>query len=50
MDRIAAVGTLCLLSAVAGYAVGTVQPYPGRELALVGMMVGLSLLFVGDAT
>lgn len=30
----------------AGYAVGTVAPYPGREASLAGLMVGVTLAAV----
>ena len=36
---------LALLS-LAGYAVGTVEPYPGREAAIAGLLVGVTLATV----
>jgi hypothetical protein len=30
-----------------GFAVGAVAAYPGRELSMVGLMVGIALFFVG---
>jgi len=47
MQRLALLGVLCTAVALVGYAVGTTTPYPGRELTLVGVMVGTTLLFLG---
>lgn len=47
MQRLALVGCVCTGLALVGYAVGAATPYPGRELTLVGVMVGTSLVFVG---
>lgn len=47
MNRLAVAGIGCLGLALVGYALGTVEPYPGRELSLVGVMTGFSLFFVG---
>jgi hypothetical protein len=47
MQRLALLGVVCTALAVVGYAVGVTTPYPGRELTLVGVMVGTTLLFLG---
>lgn len=47
MQRLALAGGLCTALAFVGYAVGVTAPYPGRELTLVGVMVGTTLLFLG---
>ncbi|MFC6786835.1 hypothetical protein ACFQFH_13395 [Halobaculum halobium] len=40
-----AAATLTVLS-LAGYAVGTVEPYPGREATIAGLLVGVTLATV----
>ncbi|QZP36513.1 hypothetical protein [Halobaculum magnesiiphilum] len=40
-----AAATLTLLS-LAGYIVGTIEPYPGREAAIAGLLVGVTLATV----
>lgn len=49
MDRVTAAGALLLLLSTVGYAVATVEPYPGRAATLPGLMVGVTLLAVGGA-
>ena len=47
MDRVRAAGAATTALATAGYAVGVVAPYPGRSVALTGVIVGLTLWAVG---
>ena len=44
-----AVGAALTLLGVAGYVVGVVVAYPGRALSVTGVMVGLTLLAIGNA-
>lgn len=48
MNRTFTVGVLLTVGGVTGYVVGVATPYPGRTLSLPGVMVGLTLLTVGD--
>lgn len=41
------VGVGTTLAGLAGYALGVATAYPGRELSLVGVMVGITLTAVG---
>jgi hypothetical protein len=47
MQRLALLGAVCTVLALVGYGVGVTAPYPGRELTLVGVMAGTTLLFLG---
>lgn len=48
MDRAFAAGGLLAAAGVVGYAVGVAAPYPGRAFSLTGVIVGVTLLAVGD--
>ena len=48
MDRVRVSGLALMGLSLAGYAVGVVAPYPGREASLAGVMVGLTLVAIGD--
>jgi hypothetical protein len=49
MDRVRVAGGLVVGAALAGYVVGVFAPYPGRALTAPGIMVGLTLLALGEA-
>ena len=44
MDEILVAGGALTIGGVAGYALGTVRPYPGRSLSITAVMIGLTLL------
>ena len=46
MDRTFLAGTVLTALSVAGYTVGVVAPYPGREASIAGVMVGVTLTAV----
>ena len=46
MDRTFLVGVALTALSVAGYVVGVVAPYPGREASIAGVMVGVTLTAV----
>jgi hypothetical protein len=48
MDRVRAAGGAITALSLVGYAVGVVAVYPGREATLAGVMVGLTLVGVGE--
>ena len=48
MDRVRLAGLVVALAALAGYVLGVLAPYPWRSASLVGVMVGLTLLAVGE--
>jgi hypothetical protein len=50
MDRVRIAGGLLVGAALAGYVVGVLAPYPGRALTAPGIMVGLTLLALGEAS
>jgi hypothetical protein len=50
MDRTTAAGIAITLAGFVGYVLGVLAPYPGRGLSLTGLMVGLTLVAVGDWT
>ncbi|MFB6179039.1 MAG: hypothetical protein ABEI77_04865 [Halorientalis sp.] len=39
-----------LAAGLAGYALGTVRPFPGRAFSLTAIMVGLLLVSIGRPT
>jgi hypothetical protein len=47
MERTFVVGAAMVLTGLVGYGVGISTPYPGRELSLVGIMVGITIAAVG---
>lgn len=44
-----AFGLVLTLTSLAGYAVGVAADYPGRSFTVTGVMVGITLLAVGNA-
>ncbi len=38
--------TAMTLLSLTGYAIGSVEPYPGREASLVGLLIGVTLATV----
>lgn len=48
MDRTTAAGLAITLAGLVGYVLGVLAPYPGRGFSLTGLMVGLTLVAVGD--
>jgi len=49
MDRVTWLGVACTGLGLVGYLVGVLTPYPGRELTIVAVLVGVTLLSVGGA-
>lgn len=49
MQHVALAGAVCTALSVVGYAVGIVEPYPGRAVTVAGVMVGVSLFVTGRA-
>lgn len=49
MQRIGLVGVACTLIGLIGYALAVVEPYPGRELTLILILVGVTMAAVGGA-
>ncbi|MFB6105292.1 MAG: hypothetical protein ABEJ57_09495 [Halobacteriaceae archaeon] len=47
MDRIAWLGSVCTGLGLVGYGLGVVVGYPGRELAIVAVLVGVTILAIG---
>lgn len=47
MDRAGKLGAVCTLVGIAGYTAGVITPYPGRELALVAVFIGVTLFAIG---
>lgn len=47
MQSLVLAGLGCTLLSLVGLAAGAVAAYPGRELSMVGLMVGVALFFVG---
>lgn len=48
MNRTRGIGLLVTIGGLAGYLVGVQTPYPGRELSLVAVMIGITITVVGD--
>jgi len=49
MDRTFGVGVVLTALALVGYGLGIVAPYPGRSISIAGVMVGITLLAIGNA-
>lgn len=47
MNRIQGLGLFVTTGGLAGYLVGVPIPDPGRELSLIAVMVGITLIAVG---
>ncbi|AHG02689.1 hypothetical protein HALDL1_02920 [Halobacterium sp. DL1] len=47
MDRLRALGLAVTAVGVAGYAVGTATPYPGRAFSVTAVIVGITLASIG---
>ncbi|WP_299334275.1 hypothetical protein [Haloplanus sp.] len=48
MDRTFLVGAGLTGAGVCGYALGTVVAYPGRAFSLTAVMIGITLVAIGD--
>lgn len=48
MDRRFLLGVGLTVVGVCGYAVGTVVAYPGRAFSLTAVMLGITLVAIGD--
>lgn len=48
MDRIQLAGVLLFLVGMAGYIAGIYVTYPGRSFSVTAVMVGLSLVVIGQ--
>ncbi|SHH09536.1 hypothetical protein [Halobaculum gomorrense] len=46
MDRQFLASAAVTVLSLAGYVIGTVEPYPGREASLMGLLVGVTLATV----
>lgn len=49
MNREQLFGLALTVAGVAGYAAGTQVSYPGRALSVTAVMVGITLLAIGNA-
>lgn len=47
MNRTQGIGLFVTASGLAGYLVGVPIPYPGRELSLIAVMVGITIIAAG---
>lgn len=47
MNTVSGVGALLTVAGVVGYIAGAVVAYPGRELSLTALMVGVTMLAIG---
>lgn len=50
MHRVAALGVVCLLLGMAGYAAGIATAYPGRSFSVTAIMVGIGLVVLGRSS
>ncbi|WP_435153232.1 hypothetical protein [Haladaptatus sp. DFWS20] len=50
MNRTPLVGIILTALGLLGYLIGVVTPYPGRAFSITGMMVGITLIAIGNAT
>lgn len=48
MDRVRIAGGALIGAALIGYVLGVLAPYPGRALTVPGIMVGMTLLALGE--
>ncbi|MEE6208722.1 hypothetical protein U3A55_00925 [Salarchaeum sp. III] len=48
MDSVRIAGSVLSVLSLLAYAVGVVQPYPGRSFSVTGVMVGVTLAAVGS--
>ncbi|MFC6732488.1 MULTISPECIES: hypothetical protein [unclassified Haladaptatus] len=46
MNTVLGAGFAITALSLVGYAIGVLAPYPGRELSLTGVMVGITLLSI----
>lgn len=49
MNRERAFGIALTALGVAGYAAGTVAPYPGRAFSVTAVMIGITLFAISNA-
>ena len=47
MNRTRIDGAVLAVAGLVGYVLGILSPYPGRAFAVTGVMVGVTLFFVG---
>ncbi|WP_169302382.1 hypothetical protein [Halorientalis salina] len=47
MNRELVAGSALLTVGVAGYALGTARPFPGRAFSITAVMIGLLLVSIG---
>lgn len=47
MNYLRAAGAFLTVLGVVGYAMGTVEAYPGRSASVVGVMVGITFYAIG---
>ncbi|WP_168219975.1 hypothetical protein [Salarchaeum sp. JOR-1] len=47
MDSVRIAGSVLTVLSLLAYAVGVLQPYPGRAFSVTGVMVGVTLTAVG---
>lgn len=50
MHRELVLGSLLLTGGLVGYVLGVVRPFPGRELTIPSIMLGLLLVSIGRTT
>lgn len=47
MDRVAQIGAACTVAGLLSYIVAVIHPYPGRELSLVAILIGVTCYAIG---
>lgn len=50
MNTASVAGSVLTAAGLAGYAIGVVEPYPGRAFSVTGVMIGVTLLAIGAGT
>ncbi|WP_227376428.1 hypothetical protein [Haladaptatus halobius] len=50
MNRTLAFGLALTILGLVGYLLGVVAPYPGRAFSITGVMVGITLVAIGNTT
>lgn len=48
MDSVRITGSVLTVLSLLAYAIGALQPYPGRAFSVTGVMVGVTLAAVGS--
>lgn len=49
MNRVLALGAVLAIGGLAGYVAGVAVAYPGRSLSVTAVVVGITLLAIGNA-